>query len=632
MTENVTHNLEFVAHLSLFSKNRLKKLPKPLKLRSKSRHTNKIFGQILAFPMKGSSFLNQRCAMKNQDGTFTLTMSFRCLLTLLVLGLVTLPACQRAKMKPVPRQERPHPGPGSVEPLPEANPQEEELDPNTQPPILLPPADSEGEGEEKGPIVITPPPLRTEPVTSQEFVTQQPALPHTERNIISWLDPNAPVHPSILDQCAWENCEELPPPSRPTEKEARSYTQTSEPITNMLDVLFVMDTSNSLDEERAAIANNMNRFIEKVEQISQRHGYRGQLDYQMAVLLAHGPNTALTGKSGSSAYGNLFVHREESSVTNPVLKSSEMNVNQISQTLLKRFNGNGNLTSIRDRSNTQGEAGLLSLEQFLRSQINASTGFPRANAALMIVFVSDENDVCYDYKAANDYFASIGIERRDAPQVHSSNKKELNGVLRDKPEHEAFAHECGSGNRGQADTIVRLIKNIKGYSEETHNNLPVIPAAVVYRTKGEQEQAQDRHKGSFYGDNEMGHGYLNVAVQFGSSNAISLLEGDFGQKLAHLGKKALFSMNFFDTLPIQTPDGAWLDLRIIPNSSIRVDVEVKVGRYAGQTITLIQNSEYTVQRTQLEPEAAVHGHVLLQRESREGLVWDNAVIRIYYME
>lgn len=586
------------------------------------------------------------------------SISSRWLLSLLAVSLLTLPACQRAKMQPIPRQERPNPGPGASEPIPEVSDQDK--DPNLQTPVMLPPVEPEGEGDTEpslpprdnepdpniGPIeIVTPPaPLRREPVAPQRPVTQQPNLPNNDRNVIPWLDPNAPAHPSVLNRCAWENCEEPPAPPQPIEKEAKSYTQTSEAITNKLDILFVMDTSNSLDEERTAIATNMRRFIQEVEKISQRTTNGDPLDYEMAVLLGHGPNTSLTGKSGS-AYGNLFVHQGESLITNPVLKSSEMDVELMSQTLLKRFNGNGDLKSTRDRSNTQGEAGLLSLGQFLRDQINNSTGFPRKDAALMIIFVSDENDVCYDYKAANDYFASIGLKRRDEPQVHSSKREELDGISRDKPEHEAFVRECGSGDRGQPETIVNLIKNIKDHSSETNNNLPIIPTALVYRTKGEQKDAQKR-KGPFSGDNEMGHGYLNVLKDFGSAETVSLLnssndstngavgllERDYGIKLANLGKEALFSMNFLDTLELKTPSGEWLDLRIIPNSSIRVDVEVKAGRLAGQTITLNQDTEYTIQRIQLEPGAPIHGKILLQRESRSGLVWDNAVIRIYYAE
>ena len=576
------------------------------------------------------------------------TNSFRAMMMLLAVIVVTLPACQRAKMKPIPRQERPDPGPGAAEAPPEVDDNRgDDTVTDPQPPVILPPVDPDGEDRTPpevetedtpdpdlggGIVVIRPPEqLPLEPEDRRPPVTEQPDLPRGERNPIPWLDPNAPAHPSVLNRCAWENCEEPPPPPEPIEREGRSYTQTSEPITNQLDVIFVVDTSNSLDEERAAIANNMSRFISKVEKISERNGYNGQLDYQMAVLLAHGPNTALTGKSGASAHGNLFVHQGESLITNPILKSSDVDEELIKGTLLKRFNGNGNLTSVRDRSNTQGEAGLLSLGAFLRGQISNPTGFPRQGAALMIVFVSDENDVCYDYKAANDQFAAIGIDRRDVPQVHSTNKEELDGILRDKPEHEAFLRECGAGDRGQASAVVNLIKTIKGYSEETHNNLPIIPTAVVYRTKGEQQQAQSR-RGDFYGDNEMGHGYLNVVNEFGSGMATSLLTDDFGQQLANIGEAALFDLNFHSSLPLQTPDGDWLDLRIIPNSSIRVEVEVKAGSLAGQTITLMQDTEYTIQRTQLAPGEAVRGRILLQRESRQGLKWDNAVIRIYYME
>lgn len=550
---------------------------------------------------------------------------------------LVLTGCQKAKMTVIPRQSPPPASRGTTDPRPPTvNP--ESPAPEAPTPVApRPPVTSPGEVHDKDPepeppvretIVIRPPVIVPQVPTFP--VTQQPALPSTERNVIQWLDPNYPYHPSALDKCAWETCRETEKPTLPPRqmREAKAFEQRMAPITHKLDILFVVDTSNSLDDERAAIANNMHRFTSEVARISERVGYDKQIDFQMGVLLAHGPRSSLVTAFNERVHGNLFVHPSESNSSQKVLTSSQ-GIADIQKTLLDRFNGAGNIKSVRDTSMAQGEAGLLSLQTFVEAKLSEkSNEFPRSDAALMIVFIADENDICYDYKFHNEEFARQGITRVDTPQVHSTNKTDLDGILRDKPEADAFVQDCGSGSKADPAVIARRLKQLKNHSDEVHDNLPIVATGVLYRTKGEQQQAQAK-KESFWGDNEMGHGYLNLINEM-NGVATSLLTDDFGVQLANLGKTTLFRLNYVDQIPIQKPDGSWEDMRSVDLSTVKVVVEIRAGDRAGQRVTLTEGEDYTITTSADVETNTLRGTINLDSSTESKINWTNAVVHISY--
>jgi hypothetical protein len=560
-------------------------------------------------------------------------------LALCLASAVLVSGCQKAKMTVIPRTAAP--GPGITEPRPQVDPPEEEVvtPPPTSPPIVVrPPSVSPGEVHDKDPeptplppqeTIVIRPPVIVPPVPTFH-VTQQPELPNTNRNVIQFLDPNRPYHPSALDKCAWESCRETEKPTPPPvqRREAKPFEQRLAPITHKLDVLFVVDTSNSLDDERAAIANNMHRFTAEIAKISERVGYDKQIDFQMGVLLAHGPRSPLTTAFNESVHGNLFAHPNESSSRGKTL-TSDLSISQIQTSLLERFNGAGNIKSVRDTSTAQGEAGLLSLQSFVERHLSEKNGsFPRSDAALMVVFIADENDICYDYKAHNEEFARQGLDRVDVPQVHSSNKTDIDGILRDRPEADAFVNDCGSGAEGHPEFIARLLRQLKGHSDEVHDNLPIVATGVLYRTKDDQKKAQAK-KESYFGDNEMGHGYLNLIREM-NGVATSLLSDDFGQQLANLGKTTLFRLNYVDQIPVLKANGDFEDMRTVDVSSIQVIVEIRSGDRRGETVRLIEGQDYTVVTAADVATNTLRGYIALDSSTETKLNWTNAIVRISY--
>lgn len=157
-----------------------------------------------------------------------------------------------------------------------------------------------------------------------------------------------------------------------------------------VDVLFVVDTSSSLDDERARVAQTLPDFVAHLS---------ANADYRIGVMLAHG---------GASQYsGRLYAARN----VPKVLSSQDLSTAQIQSDLKKTL---GNIVADVDEAN--GEAMLYSLQNGLSaSHLSESRGlgFFRDSAALSIVFLSDENDICFrpelrGYTGFPDYVPSIG--------------------------------------------------------------------------------------------------------------------------------------------------------------------------------------------------------------------------------
>ena len=64
------------------------------------------------------------------------------------------------------------------------------------------------------------------------------------------------------------------------------FQQPDAEITRNIDILFMLDTSGSLDDERQTIANGIDAFVAALPP---------EVDYQIGVMLAHGEYTGLSG-------------------------------------------------------------------------------------------------------------------------------------------------------------------------------------------------------------------------------------------------------------------------------------------------------------------------------------------------
>lgn len=256
------------------------------------------------------------------------------------------------------------------------------------------------------------------------------------------------------------------------------YYQPNKELTKKLDLLFVTDTSGSLNTERSAVATGIGNFISQLS---------SSADYQIAVTLAHGPR--------SSRFGQLYKAGTEPTV----LRSKELSITDIRTHLLKK------LTSIQTDNDTDGgEAGLLSLNKALEStrleEIRVQQDFFRKDAALAIVFISDENDICAVYPT--------GVTR-----AYDPDGKEL----------PAFNNHCQ--NKVDAKSVYDRLLAVQGVS-------PLLVSAIIYTDRATMPRS---------GENEIGYGYTDI-VKLANGATVDMAANNIPAGLADIGKAAALKM------------------------------------------------------------------------------------------
>lgn len=290
-----------------------------------------------------------------------------------------------------------------------------------------------------------------------EFSTMKP--------ITKFGEPNNPNNPNDPDDdphdCEPKCFEEI-------------YKQRKNPEVNKLDIVFVADTSGSLDTERAAVATNITNFISKLDT---------KIDYNIGVLLAHGSTSTHTGKLYKSSKGEALV-----------LKKSLLTVAQIQDGLKKKLTD----PMPEDSGADGGEEGLYATAQALKpgfKETIVSAGIFRPDAALAVVYISDENDICARYPS--------GITRVPDP---------------DKKEAPAFISDCESIT---PEGVYAQLKSLKG-------DLPLVIGGVIY-TGGTKVPVS--------GENEIGYGYKEIiALNNGVAVDMAVVSG-IANGLAAIGTK-----------------------------------------------------------------------------------------------
>jgi hypothetical protein len=354
--------------------------------------------------------------------------------------------------------------------------------------------------------------------------------PQIERpNIVEWFE-SGYVTPQ-LKKCG-PNCE-----PKIEQHQCRSITLPSKPKATKVDILFVVDTSASMIEERSLIAAQMGSFIDKLNP---------DVDYQIAVMPAHGPQTQ---KSPNNFYGELY--------------SSGPNDPQV----IKYRGAQGKRSAIEelkskmknlpnDRSDAQGEVGLLGLyASLLHPSLNQkmkSQGFLRADAGLTVIFVADENDACYDY--------SMG----GTPNYDGSGR-------RDPVEQRTFDGICRLSNGDQLTP-----RHVLMALDQEKKNMPIILTGIVYTSEVIPQ------KGDKYApENEMGRGILDL-IRMTGGNAADLANPNFGSSLAVLGDYTQSRLEF---------DESYLCDTQVPSSKIDLSsFEVTMTSRSGEHLATFSSS------------------------------------------
>ncbi len=430
----------------------------------------------------------------------------------LVFFMAALAGCQKARMthrQPVPQEPVVH-----VQPVPQPLPQQPLPVPQEPQVIPLPQIHEEDDKD----IVIGPDPLppvfhpspRTpipdngRPLDENIFSQNQqrgvrPRIGNP--NVVEWFSSGyIEPHLNTCGACV------------PEEHQCQDVTLAEGPRRNKIDILFVVDTSASLKEDRTRIAEQMGSFIDQLN---------SNVDYRIAVMPAHGPNGADGPQVKSS--GNSFGELYSVSGSDPaVLKSSSGKASVI------RSLQNKMIHLKTDRSYAQGEVGLLGLyvsliREDLRGKMR-SQGFLRDDAALAVIFVADENDACYDYRKGGTPNPN-GTRQRDPVEVTT------------------FERFCKLSNGEQLDPghVLSALNFVKPNPED------IILTGIVY-TSDEVPQ-KDGHR--YAGEKEQGRGYLDL-IELGGGQAVNLGDNDFGQSLAQLGRFSNLKMEFQNSFLCRT--------------------------------------------------------------------------------
>lgn len=295
------------------------------------------------------------------------------------------------------------------------------------------------------------------------------------------------------------------------------FTQPAAQITRKLDIVFVSDTSGSLNEERVAIASGIDAFIATIPP---------DADFRLALLPAHGPQ--------SSYYGKMLRRGTEPRV----LSSTDQTLASIRSDFIYKNGAN-----LNDVSTDGGEVGLLALKAATTNKLaeNRAAGIFREDAALAVIFVSDENDICATYPA--------GVTRVPDPEGKEASARQL------------FCKDAQGNDLVNQSIVYEHLRAFMG-------NRPLLLGSMTYLP------------GQAYphvGENEPGYGLFDL-VNLGISGLgvgikIDLAAGNYAAGLAEVGQLSTRVMNLVTTFNLAQAS-------IEPTSLVtRVDGQVSPSTY-----------------------------------------------------
>ncbi|MBL7716959.1 MAG: hypothetical protein JNL01_15960 [Bdellovibrionales bacterium] len=262
------------------------------------------------------------------------------------------------------------------------------------------------------------------------------------------------------------------------------FTQPPAVVTEKLDLLLVVDTSGSLNAERGKLADAMDAFIRALP---------STLDYRIAVMPAHGPHSQWAGK--------IFRRNKNEAW---ILDSESMSLATIQAELKDRLTKQSEIPN--DSKSDGGEMGIYSLMRALdadRVALARSQGFFRTDAALVSVFMSDENDICAVYPS--------GVT--PVPDPQGAEKK-------------ALAKDCSGVTK---EALSAKLASFMG-------DRPYVTAAVIYNNLSTVP------RGKSAGENELGYGYLEF-VQATNGITIDMADANYRTGMETLGNRVAVRMN-----------------------------------------------------------------------------------------
>lgn len=326
--------------------------------------------------------------------------------------------------------------------------------------------------------------------------------------------------------------------------------------TDKLDILFVVDTSLSMHggnksggktvvNELAILASEMDVFAKRLDP---------KTDFRIGMLLGHGP-----GKG--NIHGKLF----QTSASDPAVidfnsekakcRGNDETARACAFKRISKILEHKMSHLPTDHTDAQGEALLLSLydaitnkdlrRAIVKNEKGVEKGLLRKDAVLMVIPISDEQDVCYDYKTCSteghdaNFCTPAQVAKRDA-------KGKVTGYGQDQHEVRAFDKICSKAvNKTSPLTpnhVWEALTNLKGGDISR-----VLFTPVIYLNNNDvpKNQGQD--------ENEVGHGYYDIALlaHNASGDLATIVQKDdkvsFAGILDNLGGVIATRMKYRDT-------------------------------------------------------------------------------------
>ena len=296
------------------------------------------------------------------------------------------------------------------------------------------------------------------------------------------------------------------------------FVQPEAEVTKSIDLIFVVDTSGSLNEERTEVAQGIDSFVDALPD---------DVDFTVGVVLGHSPLSPWSGK--------FYQHAGEP----VVLKSSDSTVEDIRAQLTLKLGNSVPGEAVSDG----GEGTFVSLNQMMDSAPMAlakSQGSFRDNAALAVVFLSDEQELCYEYpEGENGVFDPQGTEIPFKANYCTRTNEE--------GEEETINHEL---------ILQKLVAAKKGK--------PLVVGAIAYADESNVPAG---------GENEFGRGYTDLAELAGSNGVlVDLASGNYESGLSQIGQLVTVNLQLVFFFGLSQPT-EMLDLDTLEVAVDGIDAE-----------------------------------------------------------
>jgi hypothetical protein len=288
----------------------------------------------------------------------------------------------------------------------------------------------------------------------------------------------------------------LPPHPVPTPEGCYSkFVQQPFAGDRKVDIVFVTDTSGSLDNEENAVADALDLLVSRIDPLG---------DYHIGVLPAHGslgPSTGLLWKGMIELCPTCTLH-------DPGAAGDE---------LKEKFRDLRSDPDGSDPASDGGEMGMYSLHRMVTDRAGAgeNTGL-RPDAALAVIFLSDENDIC-------GYPPITSRVQTASPEYHKYDPEQR--------EPDEYTRTCDQIDANGANVLAEL--------HVYRSAQPVFVGGILYDNFGDDSVPRYAALKDPNLEDEIGYGYrdmIGLAAGISADLALTTIDvAGFNQKIVEIG-------------------------------------------------------------------------------------------------